>query len=329
MAIVTASVVVLPNHNGGVSLDGALYAGSVLEATPSLYRTEARNIADWIYRDAFAGTDLAYDASHKLTGGVITGWDQTVDPNTGQAQEVFSITGLSLPATTLAGWFEQSEQDSEGYPLSTAPMLLAGDDSITGTSDLDFISGYAGNDTIEGNGAVGFYPGPDILHGGDGDDVIRGGDQVDNINGNQGADTAYGGGGNDVLHGGQGGDSLNGNAGADTLYGDLGDDTLRGGQGDDVLSGGDGNDWLFGDLGNDTLTGGAGADVFHGAPGGGVDRVTDFNAAEGDRVVLDHGTTYTVSQVGPDTVVDLGHGDQLILTGVQLSSLTSGWISLA
>ena len=35
-----------------------------------------------------------------------------------------------------------------------------------------------------------------------------------------------------------------------------------------------------------------------------------------------------LSQMGADTVVDMGNGDQLILVGVQLSSLPSGWIFL-
>ena len=52
----------------------------------------------------------------------------------------------------------------------------------------------------------------------------------------------------------------------------------------------------------------------------------DFNIAEGDRVMLDPGTTYAVSQVGADTVIDMGGGNQMVLVGVQLSSLTSGWI---
>ena len=54
--------------------------------------------------------------------------------------------------------------------------------------------------------------------------------------------------------------------------------------------------------------------------------MTDFNLAEGDRVQLDPGTVYTVSQVGSDTVVNMTGGGQLILVGVQMASLTTGWI---
>lgn len=42
--------------------------------------------------------------------------------------------------------------------------------------------------------------------------------------------------------------------------------------------------------------------------------------------MLDPGATYTVSQVGADTVIDMGAGNQMILVGVQMSTLTPGWI---
>jgi hypothetical protein len=33
-----------------------------------------------------------------------------------------------------------------------------------------------------------------------------------------------------------------------------------------------------------------------------------------------------LSQVGSDTVIDMGGGNEMILVGVQLSTLTPGWI---
>jgi len=93
-----------------------------------------------------------------------------------------------------------------------------------------------------------------------------------------------------------------------------------------VIGGGDGDDWLSGDRGDDTLTGGAGADTFRSFGDAGIDRVTDFNLAEGDRVQLDAGTSYTIVQAGADTVISMAGGGQMVLAGVAMSSLTGDWI---
>ncbi|MBW8816045.1 MAG: M10 family metallopeptidase C-terminal domain-containing protein [Caulobacterales bacterium] len=205
------------------------------------------------------------------------------------------------------------------------------DNRLSGAAGADNIYGGAGNDTVDGGEGGGSY-----LRGEEGNDSIVGGGGFDDINGNQGNDTAHGGGGDDWVVGGKDNDALFGDTGADLVYGNLGDDTLdggggddivRGGQGNDVVTGGAGNDFVSGDLGNDTLTGGTGADIFHSFTGAGIDRVTDFNIAEGDRVMLDPGTHFTVAQVGADTVITLGAAsDQLILVGVQMSALPDGWI---
>ena len=71
-----------------------------------------------------------------------------------------------------------------------------------------------------------------------------------------------------------------------------------------------------------------GADIFHSFGDAGLDRVTDFNRAQGDRVLLDAGTTYTVAQSGADTVISMTGGAQMVLVGVSMSSLTDGWITV-
>ena len=215
----------------------------------------------------------------------------------------------------------------------------AGDDSIFGSGGGDSLFGGEGNDTLfAGVPSSRTGGGPDktsFLRGEEGDDSLVGGGQFDDIHGNMGNDTERGGDGFDWVVGGQGNDLLYGEAGGDIVYGNLGADTclggdgvdwVRGGQANDSLDGGAGDDWLWGDRGDDTVTGGAGADIFHTLPGAGLDRVTDFTYAEGDRVIVDQGA-YTVSQVGGDTVVDLGGGDRMVLTGVTLASLPQGWIT--
>lgn len=217
-----------------------------------------------------------------------------------------------------------------GQTPSSVQSGTANSDGLMGGSTADTIMGALGNDSISGG------LGDDYLRGDEGNDIIIGGAGFDDINGNMGNDTASGGLGPDWVVGGKDNDLLRGDEGDDIVYGNLGNDTLdggtgadivRGGQGDDIIYGGSGNDWMSGDRGNDTIYGGTGADTFHTFSGAGMDRVMDFNFKEGDHVVLDVGTTYTTSQVGADTVIDMGNGDSMVLVGVDLSSLSGGWIS--
>ncbi|MFN3523890.1 MAG: matrixin family metalloprotease [Phenylobacterium sp.] len=214
---------------------------------------------------------------------------------------------------------------------TTIENVLAGSgsDTITGNDAANAVYGGAGDDSIAG------WAGADYLRGDNGNDVLTGGSEFDDINGNAGNDTAYGGKGgdwvvggkdNDLLYGELDNDVVYGNLGADTTDGGVGDDTVRGGKDNDVLYGGDGDDWLSGDLGDDVISGGAGADVFHGFGEAAIDRVIDFSRAQGDRVQLDPGTAYTVSQSGADVVIAMTGGAQMVLVGVSLSSLTGDWI---
>jgi len=230
----------------------------------------------------------------------------------------FTVQVLGVGVT--GGSYRLQAGDLSGANLLLSGRLRGSDMSVDGGSANDTIAAVAGSNR---------------LRGGDGADSIQGGTGFDNINGNLGSDTVSGGAGNDWVLGGQGADVargdvgddiVNGNIGADTVDGGAGADTVRGGQDDDVLRGGDGTDWLFGDRGADTLEGGAGADFFFVIAAGGADWVPDFNAAEGDRVAVPVGVTYVLSQLGADTVVDLGGGDQVILQNVALASLSSSWI---
>lgn len=219
--------------------------------------------------------------------------------------------------------------------------------AVSGGGDIDQIASFA----VDGQGRLYLIgldgdihrlspratagDGMDYLRGEDGDDVIYGGFGFDDVHGNMGNDTVSGGQGGDWVVGGKDNDRLTGDEGDDIVYGNLGADTcdggtgadlVRGGQGDDLLAGGAGNDFLSGDLGEDTMSGGAGADIFNSFGTAGTDRVTDFNRAEGDRVRLEPGSAWTVSQVGGDTVVDITGGGRVILVGVSMTTLTGDWI---
>ena len=299
---------------------------------------------------SITGVGFTYDsASGALTGGAVTGVEVT-SPN-----GHFVLAGAHTDGSILGQAYLSDDANNADLSIS---HLLSGDDVITvrGTTppatDTSFTGmGFGGNDLMVGGGGLTTFFGGDgndtlqagsacaqtYLRGEIGDDVINGGVGFDDINGNQGNDTAHGAAGDDWVVGGKDNDMLFGDAGDDIVWGNLGNDTLdggdgndqvRGGQGDDVLNGGAGNDYVSGDRGNDTITGGAGADLFHSFSGAGIDRVLDFHASEGDRVMLDPGTAYTVRQAGPDTIVDMNNGDQMILVGVQMSTLTGSWIFL-
>ncbi len=256
------------------------------------------------------------------------------------------MTGLHTWAGELShAMFQETNVSSPDVPgyvgLRAAFLLYAGDDSFQGSTAADTMSGGEGDDTLYGGAGDDLIInadgglGQDLIRGDDGNDTIYGGADHDDINGNAGADLVRGGDGDDWVVGGKDNDQVFGDAGDDIVYGNLGDDTVsggggndivRGGQGDDSLSGGEGADWMSGDKGGDTLSGGAGADTFNFFSGAGVDRVADFNAAEGDKVRIEGGASYDLRQVGADTLVDLGGGDTLTLLGVNSSSLPAGWI---
>ncbi|MBP2313772.1 Ig-like domain-containing protein [Azospirillum soli] len=199
-------------------------------------------------------------------------------------------------------------------------------DTLFGGSDNDLLLGNTGADVLFGNmGADTLYAGrdSDTLYGGRDDDALFGNDAADRLQGDDGADRLFGNTGNDVLLG---------NMGADTLYGGMGNDTLYSGRDDDLLFGDLGDDWLFGDLGNDTLTGGAGADVFVFGQrfaeglGDGHDVITDFNAAEGDRIRLLGNLTYTLAANGAgDAVIVFSSNDDVTLTGVRRDQVQAAW----
>jgi serralysin len=320
----------------------SLLAGDITVATGVQITTSGSGI-----NDNFFGS-FQYDAKGSLSGGVLTRLQETF-----AGQVVFDITNTNVPVTTFLQWALTNDN------LSAKAYILAGDDSISGSTlgdvlrgltGSDSIAGGLGNDTLDGgagndviNGNLGDdlivdSSGSNYLRGDEGNDSISGGTGFDDINGNMGNDTAHGNDGEDWVVGGKDNDVLYGDNGFDIVYGNLGDDTIsggngadwvRGGQGNDSVSGGDGDDCLWGDRGDDTISGGAGADIFHSFVGAGIDRITDFSLAQGDKVQLDPGTTYTLKQVGSDTVVDMGGGDQVVLVGVQLATLTGSWIFVA
>ena len=151
----------------------------------------------------------------------------------------------------------------------------------------------------------------DVISALRGDDVVDAGAGDDLVLGNQGRDQLLGRSGDDSLYGGQDADILLGNEDADRLYGNRGDDTLYGGKGDDRLHGGKGDDLLYGNLGSD---------CFHLSVG--VDRVMDFNVAEGDWIAIAFDTRFSFSQQGADLRIDSDLGT-LLLSNITLDQFNA------
>lgn len=290
----------------------------------------------------YNGIAVGHASDVKIANNVVIGYadnrswialnDVERSSTTGNVASEYMLNGVTAPVpagnTLVALAADKGVDALARWMRGSASEPDPNEVFVTGMG-ADSIDGGAGDDIIQDTG------GANYLRGGDGADRIYGGGDFDDINGNAGNDTIAGGPDNDWVVGGRDNDSLDGGTGNDLVYGNLGADTcvggdgadtLRGGQDDDVLLGGAGDDYISGDKGSDTMTGGAGADVFHSFGDAGLDRITDFNVAQGDRLQLDAGTTYQVSQVGADTVVNMGGGGQVILAGVSMSSLTPGWI---
>ncbi|MGZ6014570.1 MAG: NF038122 family metalloprotease [Phenylobacterium sp.] len=270
---------------------------------------------------------------HDSSGATIASDDDIVDGTNPDSR-------LSFTPTTTGTYYVEAGAFVDGYAGSytvgvtqtgTGTVASGPGQVITGAAGGDTIQAPETNDTITAGAG-----GANYLRGNGGDDSIQGGAAFDDINGNKGNDTIDGGsGGSDWLVGGQGNDSITAHHGSNLILGNLGNDTLqagdgqdvlRGGQGDDVIVGGAGHDYISGDLGNDTETGGAGPTLFHGSQNIGADEITNFSYAKGDRVELDPGTTFSVSQVGANTVIDMGGGNHMTLDNVQVSTLPSDWL---
>jgi Ca2+-binding RTX toxin-like protein len=104
---------------------------------------------------------------------------------------------------------------------------------------------------------------------------------------NNSPDDLSGGTVDDVLYGANGRDVMFGGDGNDTLFGQADGDILQGNSGNDTLDGGNGSDTLVGGADADTLIGGMDADQFvFMAPADGADTISDFSAAEGDKITI-------------------------------------------
>ena len=187
---------------------------------------------------------------------------------------------------------------------------------VDNQADMIFENVGQGYDTVRSTAAAYYLPANvealELLpRGGDSFGV---GNELDNrITCYAVSNTVWGGGGADLIYG---------NEGADFLYGEDGNDTLIGGGGNDYIVGGAGNDVLNGKSGNDEMFGEGGADIFVFEAGTGRDLIRDFQTGIDKIDLTGFGlTSYAdvqahMLQNKHATVIDLGHGDVLVVQGV-------------
>lgn len=249
----------------------------------------------------------------------------------GQANNLV-LAGVPMARLSAADFIFADTSGGQRIGTAGADHLLggAGADHLIGADGADRIFAGSGADLAEGG------EGSDTVLGLDGNDTVYGGGGADDVNGNTGEDQVYGDDGADTVRGGQGADTVsggggndphvNGNIGNDIVMGGAGADTVYGGQNNDTLYGDAGNDLLSGDLGGDILYGGAGADRFVLRAGSSTDWVADFNFAEGDRIQLAAGSTYTAGAYQGQALVILSTGDIIGLVGVASTSFNASWV---
>jgi Ca2+-binding RTX toxin-like protein len=254
----------------------------------------------------------------------------------GESLRLQSTGGLSVTFASLLA-------DGGSAPLAA---LLAGADTLTGSSGSDLLDGFDGPDSLVGNG------GDDTLDGGDGNDTMTGGGDDDLFYVADAGDRvveAPGGGSHDRVIVGNAGGLASYTLPAEVENLEVRNDaypyatTPLSATGNALankisavswysralpfaLAGGGGNDRLFGLDGNDSLDGGAGADTLAG--GRGADRYTVDQL--GDRIAEDalapSGDGDSVRFLGSAAVtISLGGG----VAGVSVGATYAGVENLA
>lgn len=238
--------------------------------------------------DGGTGADL-------LSGGA--GNDTYMVDNLGDVIVEAAKGGTDTVLTSLSSYALGNELEN---------LTSTGGDLFTGTGNAlnnvmrggDFGSllyGLGGSDTLYGGLGDDFLdggPGRDKMIGGAGNDVYVVDDAKDLVTeaANQGTDLAQTSLGKYTLPNNVENLTYIGTA-SFTGTGNALANTITGGNGNDKLSGGAGDDILIGGGGADTLTGGAGADIFRflsldDSNTFSFDRITDFNAVQGDIIDL-------------------------------------------
>lgn len=199
---------------GGADRDRVLFTAAGGKATNSLFQLGA---GDDIMSDQFFAVNLR--------GSTVEGGGDNDNINFEASSVGTGVQGLSIGG---------------GFGNDTIIGTLAGQNTVLGGGNNDFIQTFADNDVI-GGGA-----GADTIFAGTGADSVLGGGEADIIFGQAGQNTLSGGFGRDIIVGGANEDEIY--AVSDNVEeNDEANDTMIGGAGNDTVDGSSGRNWIFGD----------------------------------------------------------------------------------
>ena len=345
----------LGNDTYYVDNAGDVVTEAVGEGTDTVFSTVNWTLGDNVERltlmgkanltgtgNALANVIIGNDGSNHLNGGAgndtlsgglgddaLNGGKGADNLKGGAGNDTYYVDNTGDVVTEFSGQGEDTVITNLNYALGANVEDLI----LVSTHDY-YASGNALDNHLTGN------VGKNLLHGGDGNDVIDGGKGADKMYGGLGNDTFYVDNIGDVVveYTGQGTDTVISSL-TYTLSGAIENLTLSGtgnvnGTGNalsNVLVGNAGKNTLDGGTGHDTLTGGAGADVFLFGANSGADTITDFSAAQGDKINVNaytHGTAHAafITHVGADTIITLSTGNVITVTGASVADVSSHMI---
>ncbi|GGX99276.1 hemolysin [Vogesella alkaliphila] len=328
------------------------FSGQASEVYLTYFNEESTDITNDFYFVKLKGSFSVKDGNIQ-SGTVISYEYGTGIGGEDDGDPVFSKLG-GVDKLSVSGSDLLAQLNNEGFN-ALSKLTYAGNDTISGTVDDNYLDGGFGNDTIQGlagNDQIFGGMGNDTLDGGEGDDIIDGGAGVDKITdliGNntisdmEGVAAITTGAGNDNIRAGNGNNKIvagdgdnhilagygsevydinnyeNNGLGNNTITTGTGDDFIITGDGNDKITAGDGNNYIDAWHGNNQITTGNGDDVIHG--GKDNDKIL---AGQGNNEVDGYGGNNIILTEGGNDIIYVGNGKNQITAGNGINEIYTG-----